>query len=75
MGNKIMRTIVEILSIESRTRTDPKENKVVTYWRTHALLDNQEEAVGYGKEFEIGDQVEAWWDDEWDQYKMQKGKK
>lgn len=64
-----MRKIIEILSIESWLKGKD------THWRTTAMLDNQEEARGYGKDFEVGDEVEAWWDDEFDMYKMQKGKK
>lgn len=68
-----MRKIIEILSVE-RKKLVKSAQKNNDYWKTTALLDNQEEASGYGKDFEVGDEVEAWWDEDYDQYKMQKRK-
>lgn len=64
-----MREIVKILHVQSWTKSSK------THWRTTALLDNQEEANGYGKDYKVGDEVEAWWDEEYNQYKMQKGER
>lgn len=60
-----MRKIVEIIRVEGWTK-DGKEHT-----RTTAMLDNQNEAMGYGWEYKVGDEVEAWWNDEWDYYQMQ----
>ena len=58
--------IIEILSIEGWTRNGK------THYKTYALLDNQEEAAGYGKDYKVGDEVMSWFDDDWDEYKMKK---
>src|ERR1017187_7574163 len=65
-----MKKIVEITSVEQRT-----DQKGKTYFRTHAILDNQEEHTGFGKAFKVGDEVEAWFDQDWDIPKMRKSKK
>lgn len=58
-----MRQITKILHIEKWVK-DGKE-----YTRTHAILDNDEEARGFG-EFKVGDEVEAFFNDKWDYYQM-----
>lgn len=60
-----MRKIVKIITLESWTKDK-------THWRTTALLDNDEEARGYGKDYEVGDEVEAFYNDKYDYYQMQK---
>ena len=58
-----MRTIVKIVSIKEWVKDGKKHTQ------TTALLDNQEEARGYGK-FEVGQKVEAFFNDQWDYYQM-----
>lgn len=62
----VVRVVTEIISVESWA---DKFKKV--HVRTTALLDNQEEASGYGS-FKVGDSVEAWYDEKWQLYKMRK---
>lgn len=62
-----MRTIIKIIGIEGRTTPKGK-----SYYRTLALMDNGEECWGYGHEFQVGDKVEVFWDDKWQQIKMRK---
>lgn len=63
-----MRTIIKIIHLESRTTRTGGEG----YWRTHALLDDGTEAVGFGKDFNKGDEVEVFY--HYGQVKMRKGK-
>lgn len=49
-----MRTIIEIEGVEEKV--DTKGN---TYWLTYAILDDGEEVIGYGKDFDLGDKVEV----------------
>lgn len=63
-GNRV-RTVSKIISVEGWT----KDGKAHT--RTTALLDNGEESIGYGK-YEVGDEVEAFFNEKWDYYQMQK---
>lgn len=52
-----MRTIIKIEHVEERKTLTGKP-----YWRTYAIvkdeMGNEEEAVGYGKDFDLGDRVE-----------------
>lgn len=63
-----MRTIIKIIGVESRHTIKGNEG----YWRTHALLDDGTEAVGFGKDFNKGDEVEVFY--HFGQIKMRKGK-
>lgn len=58
-----MRKILKIIRTEEWVKDGKK------HVRTHAILDNDEEARGYG-EFKVGDEVEAFFNDEWDYYQM-----
>lgn len=40
------------------------------YWRTHAVLDDGTEAVGFGKDFDLEDKVEVFY--HYGQVKMRK---
>lgn len=60
-----MRTIVKILLVEDKGE----------YFITHALLDNQNEVRGWSKTkdfYKVGDKVESFFHEEWDQAKMRK---
>lgn len=61
-----MRTILKILWVE----VTPK------FTRTHAivtdLMGNEEESVGYGDGFKVGDKVEYFFDSKWGVAKMRK---
>ncbi len=69
-----MRTIIKIEDVERRERfnTDGRLDKV--YFRTHAILDDGSEVIGYGKDFDLGDLVESFWDEKHQVHKMQKRK-
>ena len=43
-----------------------------TYWKTYAVLDNGEEVVGYGKDFDLDMEVMVFYDPEWDVTKMER---
>ncbi len=62
-----MRKIIEIEGVEEKVS---KEG--TTYWRTYAVLDDGTEAVGWGKDFDLDDQVEVFYHR--DTIKMQKKK-
>jgi len=62
-----MRKIVAVDHIEKK-----KDSLGEPYFRTHALLDDGEEVVGFGNDFEIGDLVERFYDPIWDVIKMRK---
>ena len=68
-----MRTVISIQHIEPRTDKNGEP-----FWRTHAILQKDddpldlEEAIGYGNDYSVGERVEAWFDEEWNTYKMQK---
>lgn len=62
-----MRTIISIEHIEEKKTEAGK-----TYWRTHALLDDGTEAIGYGKDFDIEEKVECFFDEKWGIVKMKK---
>lgn len=62
-----MRTILEIMWVEKK-----KSKAGKTYFKTTALLDNGEEASGFGNEFKVGDPVECFHDAKWDVIKMRK---
>ena len=61
LGESNVRTVIKIIRVEKWVK-----NKTV-HTRTHAILDNDEESVGYG-EYKVGDQVEAYYSDKWDKY-------
>lgn len=61
-----MPKIIRILRREKRV------NKGNEYYRTHALLDDGQEAVGFGKDFVVGDKVGYWYDDRYQLCKMKK---
>jgi len=62
-----MRTITQIEHTKTWTRYG------VVHYRTYAILDNQDEAIGYGQ-FKVGDKVESWFNDKWDYLQMKKPK-
>ena len=61
-----MHKIVKIVGVQSWT----KDNKFHT--RTHAVLEDGSEVQGYGSDFEVGNLVESFFDEEHDVYKMRK---
>lgn len=65
-----MHTILRIISVEKKQSKDGS-----SFYYTWALLDNQEEHRGFGNEFAIGDEVEAFWNDKWDYPQMIKPEK
>lgn len=44
-----------------------------SYFKTMALLDNGEEASGFGGGFRVGDKVEVFLHEKYDEIKMRKG--
>lgn len=60
-----MRTIIKVEHVEEK---QDKEGNL--YWRTHAVLDDGTEAIGYGKDFDLEDKVEVFY--HWEQTKMRK---
>jgi beta-galactosidase beta subunit len=64
-----MRTIIKIEGVELKHTESHKQ-----YWRTHVMLDDGTEAIGYGKDFDLGDKVEVFHDEKWDIVKIRKGK-
>lgn len=61
-----MLTVIEIIGVEERR----KGNEI--YYRTHALLEDGEIAIGYGNKFEVGDKVMRFYDPAHDTIKMRK---
>lgn len=55
-----MHRIIEIVGIEKHDK----------FSRTHAILDDGSETIGYGVNFKVGDEVESFWDERWSVYKM-----
>jgi hypothetical protein len=51
-----MLTIIKIEWVEEK-----KDRKGRTYWKTHALLSDGTEAVGFGKDFDLGMGVVAFY--------------
>lgn len=51
-----MRKIISIEHVEERISLHKRK-----YHRTHAVLDDGTEAVGFGKDFKIGDSVEVFY--------------
>lgn len=51
-----MKTIIKIIGKEGLISKKGK-----AYYRTHALLEDGTEAVGYGPDFEINDKVEVFY--------------
>lgn len=64
-----MRKIVQIEHIEER-----KDKQGKTYFRTHAVLDDGSKVIGFGKEFDLDDAVESFYDIKFDTHKMRKTK-
>ncbi len=62
----MLRTIKEIVSVEKRLK------KEEPYYITTAILSDGEEVTGYGKDFQVGDHVQAFFDDKYDKAKMRK---
>ncbi len=60
-----MRTIIRIEHVEEKT---DKQGK--TYWLTYAIVDDGTECIGWGKDFDLGDKVEAFF--HYGQCKMRK---
>lgn len=63
-----MKKIIEIVGVEMRRAA--MSNK--EYWRTHAILEDGTECVGFSKDFKVGDEVEVFF--HYGQVKMRKGK-
>ena len=61
-----MRTIISIEHVEKKENTQTGE----PYYRTHALLDDGTEAIGFGKDFDIQEKVEVFF--HYGQIKMKK---
>lgn len=57
-----MRKILQIVRLEKKG-----EHKI-----THAIVTHGDEATGYGWDFKEGDQVEVWFDSQYNKVKMQK---
>jgi len=57
-----MHRIIKIVGIEKHDK----------FSRTHAILDDGSEVIGYGQDFKVGDEVESFWDERWSVYKMRK---
>ena len=62
-----MRKIIKIENVEML-----KDDHNEPYWRTHAVVDDGTECVGFGKDFDLGDKVEVFHDSKWDKVKMRK---
>jgi hypothetical protein len=62
-----MQKIIFIQHVEQFTDKNGKKR-----WRTHAILDDGSEVVGFGKDFDLGDRVVSFYHHE--QFKMQKYK-
>lgn len=62
-----MRTIKKILSVDRRVS---KYKKV--YFVTIIIDSDGDEASGYGKDFEVGDHIEVFFDDRYQYVKFQK---
>lgn len=65
-----MRTIVSIKRVHEWVDGNNKPHK-----KTFVVLDDGLEAAGYGTDFQVGDSVEVFHDDKWNQVKVRKGKK
>lgn len=63
-----MKKILRIEGVEEKMSKAGKK-----YWRTYAILDDGTEAIGWGKDFDLGDPVEVFYHKE--TVKMRKGKK
>lgn len=59
-----VRRITTIVGVEKKFKSKKP------YFITHALLDHQDEALGYGKDFKVGDLVEYFYHAKWDKAKM-----
>jgi hypothetical protein len=44
--------IIEIIHVEEK-----QDRRGKTYWRTHAILSDGTEAIGWGKDFDLGTRV------------------
>lgn len=61
-----MRKIIRIVGHEERLKNNER------YTITHALLEDGEEVTGWGSEFEVGDEVMTWWDEQHNKAKMKR---
>lgn len=52
----MIQTIIRIEGVEQNINKHGK-----TYWRTYALLDDGLECVGFGKDYDLGDKVTAFY--------------
>jgi hypothetical protein len=62
-----MRAIISIIGVEEKR---DKDNKL--FYRTHALLDDGSEVIGYGSDYKVGDKVESFYHAQYDTHKMRK---
>ncbi len=62
-----MAKIVEIVGVELKKKGDDN------YSITHVILDDGEEATGFG-EFKVGERVQRFYDDRYDKVKIKKNK-
>jgi len=65
----VARKILKILEVEGWVDKHAKK-----HYRTTALITGQDEATGYGSDFKVGQEVECWFNEEWD-YLQMKAKK
>lgn len=64
-----VRTIHQVISV--RSWSDQFQR---THYKSYVLLDNGEEATGYGQ-FKAGEQVEVYFSDKWDEVQVKRPKK
>lgn len=60
-----MRRIIEVIGVETKLKDDKP------YQVTHVVLDDGEEATGYG-EYRVGDLVERFYDPRYDRIKIKR---
>lgn len=63
-----MPRIHRIIHIEKKLKDDKP------YYKTHVILDDGEEATGYGKDYKVGDKVQRFYDATWDTIKIRPNK-
>ena len=59
-------TIIEILGVEGWLSNGKR------HYRTHVILEDGDEAKGYGDDYKVGDKVMRWRNDEWDYTQIKK---
>lgn len=62
-----MRKILKIIKVEMKLDASGKY-----YWRTLALVEGGDVVSGYGKDWQVGEKVTAFFDDRYQVAKMQK---